>query len=247
MLTACTMPATRRVQRKLFRSMQKSVTCQLRRPSVVPPSYRVPMKPSLSISVHLMKMSVAQDATLTKEYKLSFLSKLDCPFYWVPLIFLYFRIRFQFSYFRSTFCLATAMFIRSVAPCSPTGISIYWIQYSWLVAYTRLRSLSIDLCSSRAPKIHVAGPLTMQPAALDNYSCDACSLICLPVSPPVLVIANRNGNIHHAVVLPRDIATDTGDESDDQDDKRSDIEVFIWCHILVCFVFKRIYNLKNII
>lgn len=68
----------------------------------------------------------------------------------------------------------------------------------------------------------------MQPAALDNYSGDACSLLCMPVSPPVLVIANRNGNIHHAVVLPRDVtATDSADESDDQDDKRSDIEVLI--------------------
>ena len=114
-----------------------------------------------------------------------------------------------------------------------------------------MRSAIVDLLikpyggfsySSRAPKIRVAGPMIMQPAALDNYSGDACSLLCMPVSPPVLVIANRNGNIHHAVVLPRDITgADSADESDDQDDKRSDIEVLITCmckcnHWFSCFM-----------
>ena len=61
----------------------------------------------------------------------------------------------------------------------------------------------------------------MQPAALDNYGGDACSILCLPVSPPVLVIANRTGNIHHAILLPREMNGDDDDEEcDDFDDKR---------------------------
>lgn len=68
----------------------------------------------------------------------------------------------------------------------------------------------------------------MQPAALDNYGGDACSLLCLPVTPPVLVIANRTGNIHHAVLLPHEAGDDSEDDDDDLGDKRripDDIEV----------------------
>ena len=66
----------------------------------------------------------------------------------------------------------------------------------------------------------------MQPAALDNYGGDACSLLCLPVSPPVLVIANRTGNIHHAILLPR-ATTDDCDDSDHDPNIADDLEVFI--------------------
>lgn len=84
--------------------------------------------------------------------------------------------------------------------------------------------------SSRAPQITVNGPLMMQPAALDNYGGDACSLLCLPVSPPVLVIANRTGNIHHAVLLPRESNGDEDEDSDDSEDKpriQDDLESLI--------------------
>lgn len=64
----------------------------------------------------------------------------------------------------------------------------------------------------------------MQPAALDNYGDDACSLLCLPVLPPVLVIANRTGNIHHAILLPR-AATDDDDDSDQNANIADDLEV----------------------
>lgn len=74
-----------------------------------------------------------------------------------------------------------------------------------------LKIYVLSTYSSRAPKISVIGPLLMQPAALDNYEGDACSLLCLPVLPPVLVIANRAGNILHSVLLPRA----TSDDSDD--------------------------------
>ncbi|XP_046462866.1 nuclear pore complex protein Nup88-like [Daphnia pulex] len=84
-------------------------------------------------------------------------------------------------------------------------------------------SCSVQSNSSRAPKISVIGPLLMQPAALDNYGGDACSLLCLPVSPPVLVIANRTGNIHHAILLPRATIED-GDDSDHSPNIADDLE-----------------------
>ncbi|KAI9560031.1 hypothetical protein GHT06_014041 [Daphnia sinensis] len=84
-------------------------------------------------------------------------------------------------------------------------------------------SCSVQSNSSRAPKISVIGPLLMQPAALDNYGDDACSLLCLPVLPPVLVIANRTGNIHHAILLPR-AATDDDDDSDQNPNIADDLE-----------------------
>ena len=64
----------------------------------------------------------------------------------------------------------------------------------------------------------------MLPAALDNYGSDACSILCLPVSPPVLVIANRTGNIHHAVLLPKGTADDS-DDSDGNTNLADDLEV----------------------
>lgn len=67
----------------------------------------------------------------------------------------------------------------------------------------------------------------MQPAALDNYGGDACSLLCLPVLPPVLVIANRTGNIHHAILLPR-AATDDDDDSDQNPNIGDDLEVRLY-------------------
>lgn len=44
---------------------------------------------------------------------------------------------------------------------------------------------------------HIIGPLTILPQAEDNYGSDACSLIVLDSSPPMLAIATRNGFIHH--------------------------------------------------
>lgn len=75
----------------------------------------------------------------------------------------------------------------------------------------------------------------MQPATLDNYGGDACSLLCLPVSPPVLVIANRTGNIHHAVLLPR-AATDDSDDSDVNPNIADDLEVCRISFLLVVYL-----------
>lgn len=44
---------------------------------------------------------------------------------------------------------------------------------------------------------HVIGPLTMMPQADDNYGADACSLLVLESSPPMLAIATPTGTIYH--------------------------------------------------
>ncbi|XP_068601655.1 nucleoporin 88 [Brachionichthys hirsutus] len=46
-----------------------------------------------------------------------------------------------------------------------------------------------------------AGPLPMYPAAEDNYGYDACSILCLPCVPSILVIATETGTLYHCVVL----------------------------------------------
>lgn len=44
---------------------------------------------------------------------------------------------------------------------------------------------------------HIIGPLKMLPQAEDNYGSDACSLIALDSSPPMLAIATPTGHIYH--------------------------------------------------
>lgn len=44
---------------------------------------------------------------------------------------------------------------------------------------------------------HIIGPLTMLPQAEDNYGSDACSLIVLDSSPPLIAIATPSGCIYH--------------------------------------------------
>lgn len=45
------------------------------------------------------------------------------------------------------------------------------------------------------------GPLPMYPAAEDNYGYDACSILCLPCEPCILIIATETGTLYHCVVL----------------------------------------------
>lgn len=51
---------------------------------------------------------------------------------------------------------------------------------------------------------HIIGPLTMLPQAEDNYGSDACSLIVLETSPPLLAIATPNGYIYHCFAFRDD-------------------------------------------
>ncbi|KAI5089449.1 nuclear pore complex protein Nup88 [Silurus meridionalis] len=54
------------------------------------------------------------------------------------------------------------------------------------------------------------GPLPMYPAAEDNYGYDACSVLCLPCVPNILVIATEAGILYHCVVLEADEEEDGG-------------------------------------
>ncbi len=47
----------------------------------------------------------------------------------------------------------------------------------------------------------ILGPLMMCPPADDNYGLDACSIVCLNITPPVVVIATCEGKLHHCVIM----------------------------------------------
>lgn len=49
---------------------------------------------------------------------------------------------------------------------------------------------------------HIIGPLIMLPQAEDNYGSDACSLVVLESSPPLLAIATPSGQIYHCFAFP---------------------------------------------
>ena len=44
----------------------------------------------------------------------------------------------------------------------------------------------------------------MNPPSDDNYGCDYCSLLCLPTTPTILVMATRSGKIYHSLVIVDD-------------------------------------------
>jgi len=57
----------------------------------------------------------------------------------------------------------------------------------------------------RPVKLAVQGPLLMYPPAEDNYGTDACALLCISTSPPVVVIATCDGRLHHCVLFSKDL------------------------------------------
>jgi len=60
----------------------------------------------------------------------------------------------------------------------------------------------------------VRGPLPMYPPADDNYGVDACSVIVLPSSPPLLVVSTCSGTLYHCLIMDPE-------ERDDSDSKLS--------------------------
>ena len=52
----------------------------------------------------------------------------------------------------------------------------------------------------------------MVPEAEDNYSGDFCSILCLKTTPTVVVLATKNGVIHHCIVLEDEDAQDGNEE-----------------------------------
>ncbi|XP_052128302.1 nuclear pore complex protein Nup88 [Frankliniella occidentalis] len=64
------------------------------------------------------------------------------------------------------------------------------------------------------PRPVVRGPLTMYPPADDNYGVDACSVLVLQTSPPLLVVATSAGTLYHCLLLsPEDGGGDAADLS----------------------------------
>ncbi|KAK7087821.1 nucleoporin 88-like [Littorina saxatilis] len=59
-----------------------------------------------------------------------------------------------------------------------------------------------EVVSNRPLQLPTQGPLVMYPPAVDNYGVDACSVMCLETSPPVLIVATCDGRIHHCLILP---------------------------------------------
>ncbi|KAG5283954.1 hypothetical protein AALO_G00021370 [Alosa alosa] len=73
---------------------------------------------------------------------------------------------------------------------------------------TYLSYISLSYSGGNLGKI--LGPLPMYPPAEDNYGHDACTLLCLPCSPSILVIATETGMFYHCVVLEAEDKEDGG-------------------------------------
>lgn len=41
----------------------------------------------------------------------------------------------------------------------------------------------------------------MYPQTADNYGTDSCSIMCIPTTPPIVIIASCSGKIYHAILL----------------------------------------------
>jgi hypothetical protein len=93
----------------------------------------------------------------------------------------------------------------------------------------------------RPLRLPTQGPLVMCPPAEDNYGVDACSILCLDTSPPVIVMATCDGSLHHCLVLPTS-ATDSKDKV------WCDAIIEMYIHVIIvrrsfCFLFKQPYLL----
>ncbi|KAK4878084.1 hypothetical protein RN001_010590 [Aquatica leii] len=66
--------------------------------------------------------------------------------------------------------------------------------------------IMINLNDKTVPR--VKGPLPICPSHDQNYTNDACAILCQPSTPPILCIATNNGTISHSIVLPVDANSD---------------------------------------
>ena len=53
------------------------------------------------------------------------------------------------------------------------------------------------------------GPLKVLSADDECCTSDACDLLCLPCSPPVLVIATKSGSLQHLALLEEEVDKQT--------------------------------------
>ena len=79
-------------------------------------------------------------------------------------------------------------------------------------------------------KAVVRGPLTVYPPADDNYGVDACSVLVLQTSPPLLVVGTSAGTLYHCLLLSPEDECPQGSDSirdlstvDDEDALRKDV------------------------
>lgn len=77
-----------------------------------------------------------------------------------------------------------------------------------LLCYSSLENPYVSEC--------ICGPLTMLPAAEDNYGVDACHIIALDCVPPLIVIATSSGILYHCIALES-----SADETNDSNQHRS--------------------------
>jgi hypothetical protein len=91
--------------------------------------------------------------------------------------------------------------------------SDHWVFVKTVCIYNPL----YNSCSLKS--LSIQGPLLMHPPAEDNYGVDACSIAVLGTSPMVVVIATRDGKLHHCVVL-------------DSNTEDSTLQVFIFAKCL---------------
>ncbi|XP_061162673.1 nucleoporin 88-like [Saccostrea echinata] len=73
-------------------------------------------------------------------------------------------------------------------------------------------------------RLSTQGPLLMHPPAEDNYGFDACSIAVLDTNPPVLVMATRDGKLHHCLVMQADLK-DTTLQSESHSESSTDMSL----------------------
>ncbi|XP_014780339.1 nucleoporin 88 isoform X1 [Octopus bimaculoides] len=78
-----------------------------------------------------------------------------------------------------------------------------------------------DITSKSSKFSLLTGPLLVHPPAEDNYGTDACSILCLQTTPPVVVIATNEGKLHHCIVLNEKSGKSTIPDTANSDDSSS--------------------------
>ncbi|XP_063975939.1 nuclear pore complex protein Nup88 [Diachasmimorpha longicaudata] len=90
-----------------------------------------------------------------------------------------------------------------------------WHKIQWPILVLRgdgdILMVHGNILSGSLTKPDVLGALSMYPPAADNYGLDSCSIMCIPTTPPVVVIATTTGKLYHALLM-REPERDGDDE-----------------------------------
>ncbi|CAG0896497.1 unnamed protein product [Darwinula stevensoni] len=82
--------------------------------------------------------------------------------------------------------------------------------------------LVTSVVDDRVEKSQVEGPLRMHPQAEDNYGSEAVEILCLRTTPPLVVLALRNGTILHCVLLRHQRDQEDEEEGDEDGSQSSE-------------------------